>query len=111
MARANEFVVAGVPVIGTAQVRTLRSEGRHGSLLRLHHSSAALLAEHTPAIDSDSPDKQLHWSVGRKLRNIAGVDPVLTPSQFRRCKQIQHPAPTKHSCDDAPYQVNDSDVE
>src|SRR4029077_2356575 len=63
MTRANELMAARVPVIGTAQMRTLRPECGHGARLRFHHPSAALLAEDSPTIDSGPPEKQLDGHV------------------------------------------------
>jgi len=87
MARAEELVLAFLPVVRASEMGALRSERHDRVVGLLHDPGGALLAVDLPTVDAVAPERQLDGRVRRQLRDIARVDPLVLLADFRGKKR------------------------
>src|SRR4051812_37872302 len=111
MARAEELVLAVLPVIRAAEVGALGAEGDDGIVGLLDHPGGALLAEHFPAIDAVAPEGHLDRGVGDELGDVAGLHPFVFVAGFGWEEEVNEGGQAEGGADDGPQTVDGADVE
>src|SRR5205807_4054013 len=108
-----------VPMIGAAQMRTLRAEGCDVVAaafdiafdVTLYNPGGAFFADHLPAIHAVVAEGHFHRRVERQAGHIANLDPLVGFLRFRREKKVGQRGQSQSRGNKGPNSVNRAYIE